>query len=311
MFDAIVVGGSFAGISAAMQLARARRQVLVIDAGRPRNRFAAAAHGFYGHDGRPPLAIRDAARQQLLAYPNVTFAAGEATAVLRADGGFVVAITAEGGGTRQERGRRLVLATGVRDELPPIAGLAERWGSTVLHCPYCHGYEIGGGPIGILGGHAHTLQKGAMFADWGPTTIFLEGGDEPDAAQAALLAARGVTIERSRVAALLGTAPALDGVCLADGRIVRIDALFVAPRTLPASGLAAQLGCAFDDGPQGPYLRVDEARQTTVPGVFAAGDAASPMHNGTLAAAAGVLAGFHAHQSLVFGLPPAPSATTG
>ena len=307
MFDAIVVGGSFAGISAALQLARARRQVLVVDAGQPRNRFAAAAHGFYGHDGRPPLVIRDEAQRQLAAYPNVTLVQGEATAALRMDDSFVVDINGPDG-LRQERGRRLVLTTGVRDELPPIPGLAERWGSTVLHCPYCHGYEVGGGPIGVLGGHPHTLQKGAMFADWGPTTIFLEDGAEPDAAQAALLRQRGVTIERCRVVALVGAAPALQGVRLADGRIVRADALFVAPRTQPASPLAAQLGCAFDDGMTGPHLRVDDFRQTTVPGVFAAGDVSSAMHNGTLAAAAGVMAGFQAHQSLVFGLPAAVSS---
>lgn len=300
MFDAIIVGGGFAGLSAALQLARARRSVLLVDAGQPRNRFAATAHGFLGHDGKPPQQIRAEARQQLARYPTVTFADGSATAAIQAGGGFVVEIGGEGG-HRQERGRRLVLAGGVRDELPPLPGLAERWGRTVIHCPYCHGYEVAGQPLGILGGDAMAAHKAAMIPDWGPAILFTQGGEEPAAEQAALLGARGVTIERTPVVALLGSAPGLDGACLADGRVVALGALFVSPRTLPASPLAGQLGCAFDEGPFGPYVRVDERKETTVPGVFAAGDAATPMHSATLASAAGVLAGVHAHQSLVFG----------
>jgi thioredoxin reductase len=300
MFDAIIVGGGFAGLSAALQLARARRRVLLVDAGQPRNRFAGSAHGFLGHDGKPPRQIRDEARQQLARYPTVTFADGAATAATRADGGFLVMVSGEGG-ERHERGARLVLATGVRDELPALPGLAERWGQTAIHCPYCHGYEVAGRPLGILGGDAMAAHKAAMIPDWGPATLFTQGGEEPAAEQAAVLAARGVAIERTPIVALLGDAPGLDGVRLADGRVVALGALFVSPATLPASPLAGQLGCAFDDGPSGPYVRVDERKQTTVPGVFAAGDAATPMHSATLASAAGVLAGVHAHQSLVFG----------
>ncbi|MBB3220619.1 thioredoxin reductase [Massilia umbonata] len=303
MFDAIIVGGGFAGLSAALQLARARRSVLLVDAGAPRNRFAASAQGFLGHDGKPPQQIRAEARQQLARYPTVTFADGAATAAIQSEGGFLVAIDSVAGERqeRQERGKRLVLATGVRDELPALPGLAERWGHTVIHCPYCHGYEVAGQPLGILGGDAMAAHKAAMIPDWGPATLFTQGGEEPAGEQAALLAARGVAIERTPIVALLGSAPGLDAACLADGRVVPLGALFVSPMTLPASPLAGQLGCAFDDGPSGPYLRVDERKQTTVPGVFAAGDAATPMHSATLASAAGMLAGVHAHQSLVFG----------
>ena len=302
MFDAIIVGGGFAGLSAALQLARARRSVLLVDAGQPRNRFAATAHGFLGHDGKPPQQIRAEAREQLQRYPTVTFADGAATAAIQSGGGFLIEIGSDGeAGTRQESGRRLVLATGVRDELPLLPGLKERWGHTVIHCPYCHGYEVAGQTLGILGGDAMAAHKAAMIPDWGPAILFTQGGPEPEGDEAALLAARGVAIERTPVVALLGNAPALDGVCLADGRVIALGALFVSPQTKPASPLADQLGCAFDDGPFGPYLRVDERKQTTVSGVFAAGDAATPMHSATLASAAGVLAGVHAHQSLVFG----------
>ena len=192
MFDAIIVGGGFAGLSAALQLARARRSVLLVDAGAPRNRFAASAHGFLGHDGKPPQQIRDEARQQLARYPTVTFADGAATAAIQSEGGFLVAIDSAAGERQesQKRGKRLVLATGVRDELPPLPGLAERWGHTVIHCPYCHGYEVAGQPLGILGGDAMAAHKAAMIPDWGPATLFTQGGEEPAGEQAALLAAR-------------------------------------------------------------------------------------------------------------------------
>lgn len=293
--DALIVGGSFAGLSAAMQLARARRKVCVVDTGAPRNRFAAASHGFLGQDGRPPLAIRQEGLRQLLAYPTVALIESEAVSARRTGDGFSVAL-ADGG---EEAAPYLILATGVADELPPVPGLQERWGRTVLHCPYCHGFEVAGRPLGVLANHPLSAHQGGMLPDWGPTTYFTQGEFEPDAAQAAYLAGRGVTIERSPVVELLGTAPDLEAVRLADGRVVPVAALFTAARIRMASPLAEQLGCAFDEGPLGPRLRVDEFKQTTVPGIFAAGDAATPMHNATLASASGVMAGVCVHRSLM------------
>lgn len=293
-YHAIIVGGSFAGLSAAMQLARARRRVLVIDAGLPRNRFAKASHGFLGQDGKPPFEILREAARQLLAYPTVEIVQGEVLTARQADSGFTVARA----GGREERASRLVLATGVKDELPPIPGLQERWGVTVLHCPYCHGYEVRDRALGVLASLPHSIHQATLIPDWGPTTYFTQGIFEPDEEQAALLAARGVRIERTPIVELLGKTPELEAVRLSDGRIVPLGALFTAPRTHMASPLAEQLGCAFEEGPTGPYLRVDDRKLTTVPGVYAAGDAASPVHNATLASAAGVLAGVGAHQSL-------------
>lgn len=294
-YDAIVVGGSFAGLSAAMQLARARRRVLVIDAGLPRNRFSPASHGFFGQDGKSPSEILREAARQVAAYPTVSFVQGEATAASPVDGGFSVALK-DG---REERATRLVLATGVRDELPPIPGLQERWGRTVLHCPYCHGYEVAGGPLGVLARHPPlALHQAELIPDWGPTTLFTQGLFELDADQAAHLAGRGVQVEPVPVVELLGEAPSLEAVRLADGRVVPVRALFTAPAVRMASPLAEGLGCAFEQGPLGPYILVDDRKQTTVAGVYAAGDAAGPMHNATLASASGVLAGVGAHQSL-------------
>ncbi|KGB93874.1 NAD(P)/FAD-dependent oxidoreductase [Burkholderia cepacia] len=297
--EVIVIGGSFAGLSAAMQLARARRRVLVIDAGRPRNRFAEHAHGFFGQDGKPPAQIVAEASAQLAAYPTVQRVDGEVrTAERGADGRFDVTL-ADG---RHASADRLILATGIRDELPALPGLAERWGISVLHCPYCHGYEVGGQRLGVLATHPLSVHQAILIPDWGPTSWFTQGVVEANEEEAALLAARGVRIERSPVVEILGDAPHIDALRLADGQVVPIDALFIGARTTMASELAQQLGCAFDEGPLGPAIRVDTWKQTSVAGVYAAGDASSLMTNATFASASGVAAGVSAHRSLIFGL---------
>lgn len=296
-FDAIIIGGNFAGLAAALQLARARRSVLVIDAGAPRNRFAAHSHGFLGHDGKPPAQIQAESLEQLLRYPTAHVRQATATAASGAVDGFRV--TLDDGGS--VAGRRLILAFGVRDELPALAGLAERWGQTVVHCPYCHGYELEG-PLGVLATHPNAMHQALLVPDWGPTTLFIQGTFEPDAEEAARLAARGVRIERQPVVELLGEAPRLEGVRLKDGRIEPLGGLFVATRTVMASPLAQQLGCAFEEGMQGAVIQVDGMQQTSVPGVFAAGDAAMQFTNATRAAAAGVMAGVAAHRSLFMGI---------
>lgn len=295
MFDAIVVGGSFAGLSAAMQLARARRRILVVDAGLPRNRFADASHGFLGQDGKAPGQIVREATCQVAAYPAVEFVHAEALDAEALDLGFKLALA----GGRVVKARRLVLATGVVDILPEVAGLKERWGASVLHCPYCHGYEHRDRPLGVMAGHPMSAHQAAMIPDWGPTTLFTQGMFEPDQDERALLDARGVSIERTPIVALLGSAPDLDAVALADGRTVALNGLFIAPAQRMASPLAQMLGCEFDEGPLGPIIRTDAWKATTVSGVYAAGDAARPMQNATLASADGVLAGVGAHQSLI------------
>ena len=299
-YDALVVGGSFAGLSAAMQLARARKNVCVVDAGEPRNRFAAAAHGFFGQDGVPPLKMISDARAKLLAYPNVTFIEGR-VAGAQADGagGFVASLD---DGDRQLSAGKLLLAFGVQDGFPDgIAGVRERWGTSVLHCPYCHGYEFSGRRLGVLIEAPHPPDHAMLIAEWGPATLCLTGNNTVDEEARAKLQARGVTIEPGRIVALEGPAKDLSGVRLEDGRIVPVDALFMVPRTRPSSPIAEQLGCAFDDGPAGPVIRTDAMKMTTVPGVYAAGDVAMPMHNATLSSADGVMAGTSMHRAMVFG----------
>ena len=296
-FDVIVIGGSFAGQAAALHLARARRRVLLADTRCPRNRFAQSSHGFLGQDGQPPSAIIAAAGRQLAAYPTVQAVEDEVVDAAAIDDGFRVSMAAGG----EARGRRLILATGVRDILPAVPGLPERWGVSVLHCPYCHGYELAGRQIGVLAGDDLAFHQAMLVPDWGPTTLFTQGAFVPTPDQEAALADRGVLVERSPVVGLFGPGRALEAVRLADGRTVGLSGLFVAPKTEPASGLAERLGCTFNEGLTGPVVAVDGRQQTAVPGVFAAGDAANPMANATLAAAAGVMAASAAHQSLIFG----------
>lgn len=292
-YHAVVVGGGFAGLSAAMQLTRTRRNVLLIDAGRPRNRFAEASHGFLGQDGVAPSEIRRRALEQLGRYPNFTLVEGEAQSVERRLGGFMV--TANGDLIEAQV---LVLALGVTDTLPSIPGLAERWGRTVLHCPYCHGYEVGGGPIGILASSELAAHQGGLLPDWGPTIMFVEPGVTFDEEQHAMLAARGVKFETERVVELIGEGLELEAVRLANGRLVEIRALFAQSRVAIASPLVSQLGLELEEGPQGFHIKV-QMGCTSEPGVFAAGDAASPMHNATLASASGVMAGISAHRALI------------
>ncbi|WP_210049729.1 NAD(P)/FAD-dependent oxidoreductase [Neorhizobium petrolearium] len=294
-FDVIVIGGSFAGLSAAMQLVRARRRMLLIDAGKPRNRFAEASHGFLGQDGAPPAAIRQTALMQLRRYPAFSEITGVARAAERSTGGFRV--TLEDG--RTYRARRLILAIGVEDILPEVDGLTSLWGRYVLHCPYCHGYEIGGGPIGLLASSVLAQHQAMLLPDWGETTVFVEPGVEFSADDLRAIEGRGAKLEHSKLVRLVSEGGALKAAELADGRSVPVKALFVQTRVTPASPLAEMLGAAMEEGPQGPYIRTDEWGATSIDGLFAAGDAASPMHNGTLASAAGVRAGVNAHRSLV------------
>jgi thioredoxin reductase len=279
-------------MAAGLQLARARRQVLVIDAGRRRNRFTRASHGFLGQDGKPPEVIANEARAQLLAYPTVSWI--DATAE-RADGSIdAFSVTASG---TAHQARRLILATGVVDELPEVAGLRERWGRSVFVCPYCDGYELNQGQIGVLAADARSFHHAMLLPDWGSVTLFTNGAYEPSADERAALARRGVVIEPTPVTAIEGEAAT---VVLSDGRSIALSGLFVLPRTHMASPLAAQLGCGFEDGIFGPIITTDPMKATSVAGVYACGDVARTMASVSLAVADGAMAGVAAHQSLVF-----------
>jgi thioredoxin reductase len=290
-FDAIVIGGSYAGLSAAMQLARARRRVLVVDAGQRRNRYADRSHGFLTQDGARAADIAAQGRAQLLAYPTVRWLEGKAVQAVAEGEGFRIVL--EDGAA--VHGRRLVLATGVTDELPAIDGLAERWGKSVFHCPYCHGYELNEGAIGVIATGELAMHHALMLPDWGAVTLFLNGAFAPDAAQLAALAGRGVALERTPLARIEGEAD----VVLADGRTLPMAGLFVMSQMRMASPVAAQLGCAMEDGHAGQFVRTDMMKASSVPGVFCCGDMARAAGNVAMAVADGTMAGVGAHRSLI------------
>jgi len=296
-YDALIIGGSFAGLSGALQIARSGRPVGVLDGHQPRNRFASESHGFFGFDGTPPGQMIAAARADLAAYPNVTLIGALATHARRDADAFSVTLSTG----QQLKASKLLLAFGVVDLLPDLPGLRERWGQTALPCPYCHGYEVKGRRLGVLHTFPGSSHQAMLISDWGPTTYFLNGQPVPDEATMAKLAQREITVEPAPVMGLEGQAPAITGLRLKDGRMTPIETLFLGTRTRLASSLAEQLGCAIDDGPVGPVIRTDSSKLTTVPGVYAAGDIAQFGANATLASAAGVFAGVSLHQSLIFG----------
>lgn len=291
--DFAVIGGSYAGMAAALQLARARRNVLVVDAGQRRNRFVDAAgetsHGFLSQDGRAPAEIAADAREQLMNYPSVEWMHGTADdARVAADGRLEFRV-----GSERMSATRLLLATGVRDELPPVPGLAERWGRSIFHCPYCHGYEMNAGPIGIIAASPLALHHALMLPDWGSPTLFLNGAYSPSEEDLAAIARRGTQIEATGIARIDGVAD----VVLRDGRMVRLNGLFTQPHTVLTSPVAEQLGCVLEEGPMGLFIKVDEFKATSVLHVFACGDAARAAGNVTLAVADGAMAAFGAHRA--------------
>lgn len=294
--DAIVIGGGFAGLAAATYLARARRNVCVVDTRQPRNRFAKASHGFLGQDGSNPLEILATARKQLGAYPTAALLQDEA---VTADGdGEAFVVTMASG--RVLRAGKVILAFGLRDELPTIPGLQERWGETVLHCPYCHGIEFSDRQLGVLYRTEMSVHQALVVAEWGPVTLYLNGAElEPEALHK--LAERKITVESGRVAGLEGQGTSLSAVRFDDGKEVAIDALYIAPKSCFSSPLAKQLGLAVDETPMGPVIRTDAEKMTSVAGVYAAGDIARAPHSVSWAVADGVTAGTSAHRAMVFG----------
>lgn len=290
--DLIVVGGSYAGMAAALQLVRAHRKVLVIDAGIRRNRFASHAHGFLGQDGVDPAEIAAKAREQLEAYPTLTWIDGHAASATGSKDHFTVAL-ADG---NEHTGRRLLFATGVSDELPDIAGLAERFGKTVFLCPYCHGYELGKGRIGVIATGPMSIHHAELLPEWGAVTFLTNRAVELDAATRQALEARGVSVEERSIDRIDGEADVL----LADGTRLPFAGLFTVSKSSPSTPIAEELGCALMETPMGVQIRTDDSKETSVPGAFACGDVGRVPHSLSIAVGDGAWAGGMIHRSLVW-----------
>jgi thioredoxin reductase len=281
--DVAVIGGGAAGLSAALVLARARRAVLVIDAGSPRNAPAAGVHGFLTRDGTPPTELLSIGRQEVERYGG-RVVHGHVQAARRVDNGFEV--TLDDG--KRVAARQLVVTTGLVDELPDVAGLRERWGRDVLHCPYCHGWEFRDQPIGILGTSQLSIHQASLFRQWTPDVVlFTHTMPELSAEQAEQLAARGIRVVSGTVESLEVADDRLDGVRLRDGTTVARRVLVVAPRFVARSEVLAGLGLKPTPHPFGERIAADATGRTDVPGVWVAGNVTDLAAQVVTAAAGG------------------------
>lgn len=292
ILDVAVIGGSFAGNSAALMLARGRRSVAVFDTGLPRNSPAAAGNGFLGMDGLDPKGIQSRAQADVLKYPTTQIRPERVKAIARTDDGFtVITVTT---GASSVNARRIVLAFGKTDILPDIPGLSGRWGNSVLQCPYCHGYEVADRPTGLLISGPPSWHQARLLSDWTSDLIVFTNGQPIPDAELPALEARNIRIVHDRIDHMDA-----DGTLhLISAAPVPRDVLYLTTHTKLASPLAADLGCDLTDGPCGPMVAVDDFGATSVPGVYAAGDITRPFYGATMAAASGALAGTACHQSL-------------
>ncbi|WP_322098063.1 NAD(P)/FAD-dependent oxidoreductase [Nakamurella alba] len=300
-YDVVVIGGGSAGLSGAVALARSRRSVLVVDSGDPRNRPAAGVHGYLGREDASPTDLLASGRAELESYGGVV-RSGTVTSAHRADdAGFVVEID----GSAPVRARRILLTTGLVDELPEVPGLREHWGSDVVHCPYCHGWEVRDLPIGVLATGPMAVHQALMFRQLSADVVLLTHEQPlPPAEELAKLAAMNVPVIEGRVAALLdGPDGALAGVRMADGRELSRRVVAVASRMVARSAVADGLGLVAEPHPMGGWIGmqipVDPMGRTSVPGVFAAGNVTDLQAQVVVAAGQGLKAGAMINADLI------------
>lgn len=288
-YDVVIVGGGAAGLSAALVLGRARRRVVVIDAGSPRNAPAAHMHGYLSRDGLPPADLLAAGRDEVLGY-GVELVGGVVSGI---DPGFTIRL-----GSGEEVGaRRVLVATGVGDELPDLPGVRERWGKDLLHCPYCHGWEVRDQPLGVLGSNPGSILHAQLVRQWSDDVVYFAHTQEPTPTQTAELDARGIRVVHGDVRRLVVDDDRLTGVELADGRTVPRAAVFVRPINVPhPDGLLAALGCDLDET---GFAVVDATGRTSTPGVWAAGNVVDPRAQVITSAGAGSAAAIALNADLV------------
>ncbi len=305
-FEVVIVGGGAAGLSAALVLGRARRRVAVIDAGEPRNAPAAHMQGFLSRDGMPPSELLAAGRAEVTGY-GVEIINDR---VVDIEPGFTVTL----GNGHTLTARRILLATGVSDELPDIDGIWERWGKDLLHCPYCHGWEVRDQPLGVLGSIPGSVQHALLVRQWSDDVIFFIHTYDLNADERHQLDARGIRIEEGVVTKLVIEDDHLRSVALADGRIIERTAVFVRPGNVPHNdGLAAALGCDVNEA---GFVTVDGTGRTSNPGVWAAGNVVDPRAQVITSAGQGSAAAIAINADLVQddvanAMQPHPDHTAG
>ena len=297
-WDAIVIGGSAAGLSAAQMLGRSRRRVLVADTGTPRNRFAAHMHGVLGDDGTRPADLLQRGRDELAAY-DVTIRQTAVTAVeeTATDNDALLIRFAD---APPAYARAVILATGMTDGLPDVPGLQEHWGSAVLHCPYCHGWEVRGKRLAVLGTYEMSLHQAELVRQWSDDLVFFTAAlGEIDQKTAKRLRSRGVQFVDTPVEEVLSSGGELSGVRLADGSEVELDAIFVASTAQPHDELVAHLNLDRETNPMGSFLATDMTGRTSHPRIWAVGNVSSPGATVPVSMSAGAMAGSMANMALV------------
>jgi thioredoxin reductase len=301
-YDVVVIGGGAAGLNGALMLARARRSVAVIDAGEPRNAPAEGVHGLLGREGMPPSELLERGRAEVRQYGGHvvagTVAAAKRSDQNSSDPGFTVAL--EDG--REVRARRLLVTTGLKDRLPDIPGLAERWGHDVVHCPYCHGWEIRDQAIGVVATGPMAVHGALLFRQWtSDLVLFMHDQPSPSPEETEQLKARGIRIVEGPIARVEVCGNRITGVRMASGELVDREALAVGPRMEARAGFLEDLGLNLVDHPSGAGVHVaaDATGRTEVPGVWAAGNVTDLMAQVGASAAAGAMAGAMINMDLV------------
>jgi thioredoxin reductase len=295
----VVVGGGPAGLQAALTLGRMRRSVLLLDSGRYRNGTVREMHNFLTHDGDDPALFREAARAELKRYDTVHVRRAQAGSAREAEDGWL--LTLDGDAGESVLARRVVLATGLRDTLPPVPGLEALWGEVVAHCPFCHGHELRDRPVAVLGAGPHTAAVAMMVARLASTLVVVTDGGTLDAETAAHLTAAGVEVVDRRVTDVRRSAEGAV-LSLAGGRVLDVAGIFASPALSQSSPLPEQLGLELLAS---GCVRVDELGATSRAGIFAAGDMAHvvglpmPLASVLNAASAGLVAGSSAHRDLL------------
>jgi thioredoxin reductase len=291
-YDVAIIGGGAAGLSAALVLSRARRNVVVVDADAPRNGPATHMYGFLSRDGMPPGELLASGRAEVTGYGG-TIVPGTVTDLVPDDGTGFEVLLADG---QRFWARRLLVTTGLRDQLPDIAGLPERWARDVLHCPYCHGYEVRDRRLGVVGWTVGAVRYAQIVRQWTHDLVYFTGPGSLSAAERTELAARDIAIVEGAIDQLVIDDDQLRGVHLDDGCVVPRDALFVQPQFVPNNQLLAGLGCAAgDDG----WITTDASGRTSIPGIWAAGNVVDPRAQVITAAGAGSTAAIALNADLV------------
>lgn len=292
-YEVIIIGGSYSGLAAAMALGRSLRKVLVIDAGKPCNRQTPHSHNFLKQDGKTPFEISSVARAQVEAYKTISFYSDTVISASKSDPGFL--IKTNDGSTFT--GLKLIFATGIKDILPEIPGIQECWGISVIHCPYCHGYEVRNEKTGILANGDFGFEFGKMITNWTKDlTLYTNGKSTLTSEQSEKLTSKKVTISEKKISQIIHQDGKIQSLVFEDGSQEKINALYAKPDFEQNTPLISELGCALKEN---GYVEIDQFHKTNVPGIYACGDNTNMFRSVAFAVSSGTMAGAACNKELI------------